>query len=409
MKQEPKLYQIEKSAVITFIGIALLFSTAVGIVLIAPNFVDPSWHTPTTSYMKEMYEEQDPNFYISALQSGSEELQAIYHLRDGKSYVAFQESETVRIFADPKFEKYVTRLGDKKLKLVNKALLLQKMEEGQEAMALRKSLQEAWKKEHPDSKDELPSFEILQVWDPPGDDAFAVASTDRIVENYVDRDFEIIDGKEPPPRGVIYVLNPMEYRVKFYTFGDEKRWGYDAQGERITSLDILKAPPMGFRSRKELIAFGEHTYAIEGCWYCHTDQTRTLVQDVVLNGSDSFPAPPSSANEYIYQNITFPGTRRIGPDLSRVGVKKPSRDWHKAHFWAPKTQSKGSIMPSFRHFFDTDPRGTARSVGIPNYKFEAVFQYLMTKGTRITPPTEAWWLGLDPVQTIKIIEGEKKS
>jgi cytochrome c oxidase cbb3-type subunit 2 len=153
---------------------------------------------------------------------------------------------------------------------------------------------------------------------------------------------------------------------------------------------------------------GENIYAAEGCWYCHTDQTRTLVQDVIVNGSDSYPAPPSSANEYIYQKITFPGTRRIGPDLSRVGIKRPSRDWHKAHFWSPKTESPGSIMPSFHHFFDEDPRGTSKNpFGVPNYKFEAVFQYLMTKGTRITAPTEAWWLGKDPIRTIDIIESRR--
>jgi len=132
------------------------------------------------------------------------------------------------------------------------------------------------------------------------------------------------------------------------------------------------------------------------------------VQDVVLNGSDSYPAPPSSANEYIYQKITFPGTRRIGPDISRTGVKRPSRDWHKGHFWSPQSASKGSIMPAFRHFFDNDPRGTGHNqMGIPNYKFEAIYQYLMTKGTRIFPPTQAWWLGKDPIQTLEIIEGRK--
>jgi cytochrome c oxidase cbb3-type subunit 2 len=66
-------------------------------------------------------------------------------------------------------------------------------------------------------------------------------------------------------------------------------------------------------------------------------------------------------------------------------------------------------MPSFKHFFDYDPRGTApATVGIPNYQFEAVYQYLMTKGTRITPPTQAWWLGKDPVNTKAIIEGKRK-
>jgi cytochrome c oxidase cbb3-type subunit 2 len=191
--------------------------------------------------------------------------------------------------------------------------------------------------------------------------------------------------------------------------GESKRWRYDPIGRPIQNLDELKSPAMNFYSRQKLIEFGEHLYAIEGCWYCHTDQTRTLIQDTVLNGSDSYPAPPSSANEYIYQKITFAGTRRIGPDISRVGVKKPSRDWHKAHFWAPKTASAGSLMPSFQHFFDNDPRGTGKSsIGIPNHRFEAIYQYMMTKGTRITAPTQAWWLGKDPIKTKEIIEGQRK-
>ena len=63
-------------------------------------------------------------------------------------------------------------------------------------------------------------------------------------------------------------------------------------------------------------------------------------------------------------------------------------------------------MPRFRHFFDDDPHGASKNpYGVPNYKFEAIFQYLMTKGTRITSPTQAWWLGKDPIPTLDIIEG----
>ena len=66
-------------------------------------------------------------------------------------------------------------------------------------------------------------------------------------------------------------------------------------------------------------------------------------------------------------------------------------------------------MPSFRHFFDFDPRGTSSILpGVPNYRFEAIYQYLMTKGTRITPPNQAWWLGKDPVKTKEIIEGQRR-
>jgi len=66
-------------------------------------------------------------------------------------------------------------------------------------------------------------------------------------------------------------------------------------------------------------------------------------------------------------------------------------------------------MPAFRHFFDSDPRGTSKNpYGIPNYKFEAIYHYLMTKGSRITSPDKGWWLGKDSVNTLEIIEGSIK-
>jgi len=44
---------------------------------------------------------------------------------------------------------------------------------------------------------------------------------------------------------------------------------------------------------------------------------------------------------------------------------------------------------------------------VPNCTFEALYQYLMTKGTRITPPNEAWWQGKDPIHTLSIINGQR--
>lgn len=414
--------KVELSAVLTIIGIALLFSSAVIVTLIAPGYFDSTWVQPTSPYQVQMYEVADPNLYISSLSSESSELQAVYHLKEDYTLLAFQEAETVRIIAPPELEKYITRYRDPMLKLTSKLMMLRKPQKGGKfnaptiAEKLRKALQDQWVIRNPGWEKQglqKPAYEILELYEPGGTEAFAAAATDRIIENWVDENFAILDDtpnqewhKDP---GVIYVNNPREYRVKYFKFGDQEEWKYDPSGEPVANVEELRNHTLGFRSRKELIEFGEHIYAIEGCWYCHTDQTRTLVQDVVLNGSEAYPAPPSSANEYIYQKISFPGTKRNGPDISRVGVKRPSRDWHQSHFWSPKTASKGSIMPAFQHFFDYDPRGgPVRVTQIPNYKFEAVFQYLMTKGTRITPPTQAWWLGKDPIQTKMIIEGKKK-
>jgi cytochrome c oxidase cbb3-type subunit II len=409
------LHNVDKSAVLTIVGIILLFSGAVIVTLIAPSYIDPTWTEPTSSYQVQMYEISDPNLYIGSTLTGGSELQFVYHLKEDFTLLAFQESEQQRIVAPDPLKKYITLFNESPLKLTSHLLLLRPPEEAwavDKAKKRRDELQAEWEKQHPNNNIK-PDFEILELYDPSRKESFAVAPVDGIIENWVDRDYLILDETVKQPyhghQGVIYIHNPKEYRVTHFRFGDQEGWRYDPKGQAIANLEELKRHRLGFRSRQELISAGEHIFAIEGCWYCHTDQTRTLVQDLVLNGSAEYPAPPSSANEYIYQKITFPGTRRIGPDLSRVGIKRPSRDWHKGHFWSPKTASRGSIMPSFQHFFDFDPRGTAKhEIGLPNANFEAIFQYLMTKGTRITAPTEAWWLGKDPINTKALIERKRK-
>lgn len=376
------LHSLDGSAVATIIGIILLFSGAVTVTLIAPQYIDPTWTSPASQYQVQMYEVADPHFYISSAGTGGQQLQFVHHLKQGFSLLAFQESDSVKIEAPPELSHYVTHLGEKPLKLTHRLLMLR-----------------------------VKSDRTLELFNPSQKEAFAVGSSDGIIQDWVDSDFKLLEEPQEPYQknhGLIYISNPIEFRVTHFRERGMAQWKYDAKGEAVTSLVQLQEPPLAFISRKSLIEQGEHIYAIEGCWYCHTDQTRTLIQDLVLNGSDSFPAPPSSPNEYVYQRITFPGTKRNGPDLSRVGVKRPSRDWHKSHFWSPTSANRGSIMPAFRHFFDFDPRGTSTLLpGVPNVKFEAIFQYLMTKGTRITAPTEAWWLGLDPLKTKEIIEGRK--
>ncbi|MFA6915402.1 MAG: cbb3-type cytochrome c oxidase subunit II [Parachlamydiales bacterium] len=402
---------VELSAVLTIVGIAILFASAVLVTQIAPYFIDKEWTQPSTPYQVQMYEISDPHMYISSSPLTPGELQAVYHLKKDFSLLAFQESETTRIIAPPEYEKYITRYQDPQLKLTSQLFLLQppQGENLTKADTLIKKLKQQWLAENKDQKS-APDFVVMELFAPKGEEAFAVAPTQSQLENWIDKDYTILDPSKDvlyhQNLGVIFISNPVEYRIIDYTYYDKKGWMYDPKGKPVESLAALRSSDMGFLSRKELIRKGERIYALEGCWYCHTDQTRTLVQDVVLNGSDSYPAPPSSPNEYIYDNVTFPGTHRIGPDLSRTGIKRPSRDWHRAHFWSPKTASQGSIMPAFQHFFDNDPRGTTHRVsGIPNYQFEAIFQYLMTKGTRITPPSQAWWLGKDPIKTKEIIEG----
>jgi len=404
------IHSLDRSAILTIVGIIFLFSFSVAVVLIAPRFIDSTWTSPSSRYQVQMYEVADPNYYMSSASTGGNELQYVHHLKQNFTLLNFKESGNLRIIAPKELDKYITHEEDKELKLTSRLLLLRDPEGAMivQAEEMQKKLEVSLNKEVKNVQ-----FQIVELYDPQVEEAFSFDSSGGILQDWVDTPFKILDEVVQQPfhqdTGVLYVQNPHEFRITRNRYGDQERWRYDPRGRPVKDLEELTSSLLGFNSRKELIYMGEKIYAIEGCWYCHTDQTRTLIEDVVLNGSDSYPAPPSSANEFIYQKITFPGTRRIGPDISRVGVKRPSRDWHKAHFWAPKTASVGSIMPAFQHFFDNDPRGTGKSsIGIPNYRFEAIYQYMMTKGTRITSPTQAWWLGKDPIKTKEIIEGQRK-
>jgi cytochrome c oxidase cbb3-type subunit I/II len=90
---------------------------------------------------------------------------------------------------------------------------------------------------------------------------------------------------------------------------------------------------------------GRGVYVREGCWYCHSQYVRPVA------GEDFRWGPVSEAGEYAHDQPHLLGTRRIGPDLTRVGLKY-SDDWHYAHTWDPRLTVPESIMPRFRWLFD---------------------------------------------------------
>lgn len=90
---------------------------------------------------------------------------------------------------------------------------------------------------------------------------------------------------------------------------------------------------------------GRHVYTREGCWYCHSQYVRPVTGETRRWG------PVTQAGEYAFDMPHLFSTRRIGPDLSRVGLKY-SDAWHLAHFWNPRMLSPDSIMPRFRALFE---------------------------------------------------------
>src|SRR5881396_350130 len=90
---------------------------------------------------------------------------------------------------------------------------------------------------------------------------------------------------------------------------------------------------------------GRAVYIREGCWYCHSQYVRPVAGEELRWG------PVSEAGEYAFDLPHLFSTRRIGPDLTRVGLKYAD-DWHYAHHWDPRLVVPESIMPSFKWLFE---------------------------------------------------------
>ena len=63
-------------------------------------------------------------------------------------------------------------------------------------------------------------------------------------------------------------------------------------------------------------------------------------------GWSGVDSPISTPDEFVYDSPHMFGTKRTGPDLSRVGGKYDTQ-WHRTHFRNPRDLVPGSVMPPF--------------------------------------------------------------
>ena len=112
---------------------------------------------------------------------------------------------------------------------------------------------------------------------------------------------------------------------------------------------------------------GRDIYIAEGCYNCHSQMVRPLHFETERFGEYS------KAGEFVYDHPFQWGSRRIGPDLHRVGTRPLTAGWHLRHFDNPQETSPGTMMPSYKHLlrkdldFDVIPRRMAalKSIGVP--------------------------------------------
>ena len=135
-------------------------------------------------------------------------------------------------------------------------------------------------------------------------------------------------------------------------------------------------------------ARGRNVYIREGCWYCHSQFVRPVT------GESRRWGPVSQSGEYAFDQPHLFSTRRIGPDLTRVGLKY-SDGWHLAHFWNPRMIAPDSIMPRYSQLFDIVP-GRVKIVtdyaGLRTLEktaaSETLFDFASPERIRLTPNAE---------------------
>jgi len=90
---------------------------------------------------------------------------------------------------------------------------------------------------------------------------------------------------------------------------------------------------------------GRDIYVSEGCYNCHSQMVRPIRAETVRYGEYSKPG------EFVYDRPFQWGSRRIGPDLHRVGGKYPHL-WHVRHMEDPRSTTPQSIMPAYPWLLD---------------------------------------------------------
>jgi cytochrome c oxidase cbb3-type subunit I/II len=117
---------------------------------------------------------------------------------------------------------------------------------------------------------------------------------------------------------------------------------------------------------------GRDVYLREGCYNCHSQMIRPFAWESARYGE------VSQADDSIFDHPFQWGSKRTGPDLSRVGGKY-NHEWHYRHLLDPREISPGSNMPPYPHlksrsidFGQTaDKLRAMRAVGVP-YKPEQI-------------------------------------
>ncbi|MFA5668960.1 MAG: cbb3-type cytochrome c oxidase subunit II [Balneolaceae bacterium] len=109
---------------------------------------------------------------------------------------------------------------------------------------------------------------------------------------------------------------------------------------------------------------GLHIYISEGCVACHSQQVRNIAMDKMWGSR------PTIAEDFYYskqrldiwrQSPSLLGSERTGPDLTNIGKRQSSDDWHLMHLYNPRSVVEASVMPSYPWLFSEKEEGTIKN------------------------------------------------
>ena len=149
---------------------------------------------------------------------------------------------------------------------------------------------------------------------------------------------------------------------------------------------------------------GRDIYIQEGCVSCHSQMVRPFREETVRYGEFS------KAGEFVYDRPFLWGSRRIGPDLQRVGGKYPHL-WHYNHLVDPRSTSPASLMPTYKHLaeaplnLETLPARieTMQTLGVPYTDVSAATINAEAEAQAAAIAKELTDQGVDGVQDKEIV------
>lgn len=124
------------------------------------------------------------------------------------------------------------------------------------------------------------------------------------------------------------------------------------------------APLPGYKPLTANEIAGKEIYVKEGCVGCHSQQVRNVDMDKIWGARPGVAADyaASTRTDFWRNSANLMGTGRIGPDLTNIGARQPSIDWHLAHLFNPRIVVKQSIMAPYPWYFDIKQKADSGDV-----------------------------------------------